>query len=719
MFIRGVLTIPIVLLIALVVGSFFVVRDLNVAHRKTQLTFGTIAEPDTLNPILSTTTAASAVENFVFNGLVKRDENLRIVGDLAADFRITQTSTAFFESETEARAAVDKLLAAADRWEDMNLSSCRKAGSQVILEFADPHEQVVAGTSYEKTLLDILDGNLPRPVSVMTITFIPNAEFADGTKANVAAMRERLRALAESTEGAEIHEVLPISTSILSVSIIGDAQAFRDGLLEALAGRPKEDEEEAQQVGELFDQLDQALLNEPKITFTLRKGVRWHDGEAVTSADAAFTYRSILDPKYRSPRASSYWPVKFVRTPDPHTFEVVYRIPYGECLESWGMSLIPKHILEGKDPQWWADEYNIAPVGTGPFRFEEWKRNEYVRLKANPDYFRGSPNLPAVVFRVLPDPFVNQAAFEARGFDTYTLATYQVERYKSQPQRFHVFQRWGLGYVHIGWNLRKPMFADRRVRIALAHAIDVDRIVNSVYLGNARPSNGTFPQQMWYANKNLQPYAYDPDRARAMLAEAGWSDSDGDGWLDKDGKPFEFNLITNNGNTNRQLIQQLVQDDLKKVGIKVDTDLYEWAVFIGNYINTRQFDACILGWYLGYSHDLFQLWHSSQAEPPGLNQCGYVNPEVDRLLIEIRTTFNRDRIAKLCARLQKIIYRDQPYMFLVNAYASSALYRDLYVVRRPDQSGSWIVEPIRDTEAGYTIYAEWWAPQAAAPQIAP
>ena len=368
-----------------------------------------------------------------------------------------------------------------------------------------------------------------------------------------------------------IHEVLPIVDSLTSVSVYGNTEVFREALTQALAGKDTEEPPAG-----ILEYLDQTLLNEPTIAFKLRDDVRWQDGEPLTSADAAFTYRAIIDPTYRSPRAGDYWPIKRVETPDPLTFIVRYRTPYGDLVHSWQKTqILPAHILEGKDGQWWADNFNSTPIGTGPYRVVEWKRNEYVRLEANEDYFEGPPNLPSVVFRILPDPFVNQMAFEVRGFDTYTLAPYQVERYESQPERFNVYRNWSLGYVYIGWNMDNPLFKDRQVRVALAHAIDVDRIVKYVYRGDARRSKGTFPARMWYANQDIEPYPYDPEKARQMLAQAGWTDSYGDGWLDKDGKTFEFNLITNQGNVPRALIQILAQDDLKKIGIKVDIAVYE------------------------------------------------------------------------------------------------------------------------------------------------
>jgi peptide/nickel transport system substrate-binding protein len=169
----------------------------------------------------------------------------------------------------------------------------------------------------------------------------------------------------------------------------------------------------------------------------------------------------------------------------------------------------------------------------------------------------------------------------------------------------------------------------------------------------------------------------------------------------------------------RALIQMLVQDDLKKIGIKVNTAVYEWAVFITNYITTREFDACVLGWALYYNYDLHGIWHSSQADPPGMNSVSYKNPDVDRLLEKVRTTFDRDEITKLCGRIQELIYHDQPYLFCLEAKPTYALYNDLYMVRRPAPDGGWIVEPVRQTQQGHSFYMQWWASRSIAPQLMP
>ncbi len=702
MLVKRLLLVPMLLLTAWMVMALFVVNQANVAGKVEQLTLGSIGEPDDLNPIISSTTSAAEIEGFVFNGLLKYDEDINVVGDLARSYRLTQDSTAFFASGDQAAAALEKLNAAKASWAAMKLHSVRQEGPRLILHFEDP-AGIAAGTGYEEALFSILDRSEFLPVAAMTVSFDPQAEGAEGK-----TIRRRLRELAAGIPGVRIHEMTAIGESLLGISAVGDSARLKERLVSAL-----EDVK-----AEVLNCLDQALLNEPIITFEIRPNVRWQDDQPLTAGDAAFTYACLIDPQYRSPRASDYWPVKSVSAPDDLTFVVRYRYPFSECLSSWMMSLLPRHILQGRSSQWWADHYNSRPVGTGPYRVVEWKRNEFLRLTANPGYFEGPPNLPGVVYRILPDPFVNQIAFDAREFDVNGLRPYQVKRYE-RDHDFRTFRRWGLGYDYVGWNLQRPLFADRRVRLALAHAVDVDRIVKYIYRGYARPANGPFPFQMWYANKDLKPFAYDPQRAREMLAEAGWRDTDGDGVLDRDGRKFEFTAITNNGNTVRAAIQMLLQDDLKKIGVKVNTASYEWAVFIKNYVDTRQYDACILGWSLGYSYDQFQIWHSSQVEPPGLNFVSYRSRQADELLQDIRTTFDRKEIARLCARLQEVIYNDQPYLFLCFSEGTTALYRGKYVVRRPDGRGGWIVEPVRNTPAGPGYYQPWWAPRRVAPQLAP
>jgi ABC-type transport system substrate-binding protein len=251
------------------------------------------------------------------------------------------------------------------------------------------------------------------------------------------------------------------------------------------------------------------------------------------------------------------------------------------------------------------------------------------------------------------------------------------------------------------------MFQDAKVRRALAHAVNVPQMIEYILYGQGTQCTGIFPPQMWFANRSIKPYEYDPVKAKTLLAEAGWKPGP-DGVLQKDGKKFEFTLITNHPNEIRKDIATLVQSDLKKIGIKVDVQLYEWAVFIAQYINKQDFDACVLGWSLSLDYDQYQLWHSSQAAGERLNFVSYKSKEVDRLLVLARSEFDEEKAKKYCHDLQRIIYEDQPYLFLDVPKSTGAMHRGSFRVKRPDGKGGWIDEPIRSTKLGFRMYQDWW-----------
>ncbi len=461
-----------------------------------------------------------------------------------------------------------------------------------------------------------------------------------------------------------------------------------------------------------FDR-DWPARDEPLITFHLRHGVKWQDGQPFSSADVKFTYDSLMFEKNASPRRSTFELIKYVQTPDDYTVQVRYKEPYSPCLYSWEMEILPKHLLADEpdlrhlSP---GNRFNQFPIGTGAFKMETWATNQYISLVRNDDYWEGKPHLPRIVYRVIPDPTVSQLEFETGGFDYTGLDPYEVARFLKDP-KYTIFRGPSNSYNYIGWNLKNPLFADKRVRKALAHAIDVQAIIKYVMYGNGQPCNGPFaPVTPWW-NPDIQPIPFDPGKAKQLLAEAGWTPGP-DGVLEKDGKRFHFTLITNNGVPVRKDIAVLTQQYLHNIGIEVEVIEYEWAVFIKQYIDARNFDACVLAWLNSYDQDLYEIFDSSQIpQPQSLNFVSYSNPEVDRLIRKARTEFDLKKVEQYTRQVSQLIYDDQPYLFLFYPESIAAMPKDTYYVERPaagEKEGTWIKEPIRRTKRGFTVYQKWW-----------
>ena len=401
------------------------------------------------------------------------------------------------------------------------------------------------------------------------------------------------------------------------------------------------------------------------ITFHLRRGVKWHDGHPFTSRDVLFTYMVTVDPKTPTAYAEDFKQVKKAEAPDPYTFRVTYAKPFAPALESWGASILPAHLLENKDIT--KSELARQPVGTGPYRFKEWLPGQQVVLESYHDYFEGRPYIDRYVYRIIPDSSTMYLELKSGGLDMMGLSPVQYQRQTNTPDflaRFNKYRYPASAYTYLGYNLRHPLFRDRRVRQAITSAINKEEIIQGVLFGMGQVAHGPYKPGTWAYNKDVKDFGYDPVRARRLLAEAGWKERNGDGILMKEGKPFSFTILTNQGNDLREKTALIIQQRLRDVGIEVKFRKIEWASFLKNFIDKGDFEAIILGWTIGQDPDLFDVWHSSKTGPKELNFVGYKNAEVDRLIEEGRGTFDKERRRRCYLRIQEILAEDQPYTFL-------------------------------------------------------
>ncbi|MFC1667347.1 peptide-binding protein [Candidatus Omnitrophota bacterium] len=402
-----------------------------------------------------------------------------------------------------------------------------------------------------------------------------------------------------------------------------------------------------------------------EIVFYLRRGVRWHDGEAFTATDVEFTYRSLLDPDVRTPYSGDFKMVKELEIIDDYTVRVLYKEPFSPGLSSWGMNIMPKHLLEEED----LNNVGFArqPIGTGPYRFKLWKTGEKVELISNHDYFEGRPYIERYIYRIIPDQATLFLELRVEGVDYVSLTPLQAQRQTETRffrENFQKFRFPSFGYTYLGYNLNDTRFQDLNVRQAINYAVDKDEIIRGVLLGLGRVATGPFIPESWAYNKEVEPTNYDPQKARMLLRESGWQDQDGDGILEKNGLRFSFTIVTNQGNEQRRMVAEIIQKRLKDVGIEVKIKIIEWSAFVSEFIDKRRFDAVLLGWGLSLDPDMYDIWHSSKTREGEFNFVGYSNAEVDSLLLEGRRVFDPQERARIYRRLHEILYEEQPYLFL-------------------------------------------------------
>ena len=419
-------------------------------------------------------------------------------------------------------------------------------------------------------------------------------------------------------------------------------------------------------LAESWEVLDGGLV----ILFHLRKGVKWHDGVLFTAKDVEFTYRKLVDPSVKTPYSGDFERIEKLEVVDDYTVKVIYKEPFSPALSSWGMWIMPEHILKNEDLN--RTSFARHPIGTGPYKFKTWKTGEKIELVSNHEYFEGRPFIDRYIYRVIPDDATIFLELQTRGVDWTGLSPLQYIRQTSNNffrANYNKFKYPSFGFTYMAYNLADPKFQDVRVRQAFNYAVNKKEIIDTIFFGLARVTTGPYMMDSWAYNKDVPSVPYDPAKARVLLAEAGWNDADGDGWLDKDGKPFEFTLIVNQGNAERSRCAEMVQKYMKDVGIKVKIRVLEWSALINDFINKKRFEAVLMGWFLSRDPDNYDIWHSSKTREGEFNFIGYKNPEVDRLLEEGRRTFDQAKRQAAYHKVHEIIYSEQPYLFLYSAEA--------------------------------------------------
>lgn len=486
-------------------------------------------------------------------------------------------------------------------------------------------------------------------------------------------------------------------------------------------------------------------ISDDKLTYTfrLRDDVTFSDGTPLTAHDVVFSMKAIKHPRVDAPHARNYFQsVRDAVAVDDHTVrfdlkEVYFRntIVLGSILTMPRHHYDPENLLDGisvadlddypsLDPEREArarrfarsfnQDFRWRPLGPGPFVLRDpdtdYVTGQKLVLHHRADYW--APNDPRLddayvdrlLYRIINDREAALVALKNGDLDEYPLTPLQWRFNRTNARftdRFETNVNLGLGFSYIGWNQRNPILADARVRRALSHFVDKQNLVDKVLHGLGVPVESPIYVRRPEYNDRLEPYPYDPARGRALLAEAGWTDSDGDGVLDKeiDGErvPLRIEIISNSGNDIRLAVGLAVIDWFKRAGIDASYRALDWSILLDRVRHQRDFDGVILGWTASVVvPDSYQIWHSSQDVDGGSNYIGFHHDEVDRILEEYRREFDPERRKQLYDRFQEILYAEQPYTFLFTGKAVNAWDPRFRGV-------SWY-------PSGGTDRHEWWVP---------
>ncbi|HET6232849.1 MAG TPA: ABC transporter substrate-binding protein [Longimicrobiaceae bacterium] len=409
-----------------------------------------------------------------------------------------------------------------------------------------------------------------------------------------------------------------------------------------------------------------------ELTFHLRGDVYWQDGVKTTAQDLKFAYDMAKDPKTAYPNSNFFTHYGTAEAPDSFTFKVRLT-PHAEFMDPWRTFFaVPRHILQGTKPEEMKNHPfgTKAPVGNGPFRFVSHAQGQQWVFEANPRYPKelgGRPYLDRLVYRVIPEPATNLNELLSGNVDYYiNPPAEQTPRIKSSAAaRLETFP--DRSFTIIAWNERRPFFKDARVRRALTMAINRQAIIDGVLYGYGTLAASTVPPFYWqYDPQAGADLKYDPEGAKRLLAQAGWTDRNGDGTIeDASGRPFRFTMKSNQGNQIRADIAVRAQSDLRKVGIDVQPQIVEWGTLLDQLQtpSRRDFDAVAIGWTTEFRIDDTDLFSCRKMGGP-FQWVGYCDPQVDRMLDTLQTIPSRAAAKPVWEQYQRKIAADVPFTFI-------------------------------------------------------
>lgn len=406
-------------------------------------------------------------------------------------------------------------------------------------------------------------------------------------------------------------------------------------------------------------------LTDEGVTFHLRQGVTWHDGRPVTAEDVKFTFDRAKDPATGAGIiAANLGMVKSATVVDPQTIRFEFVAPHAQALEDFWWAPVPKHLLESVPAAQMAQApFNQKPVGSGPFRFVSWEQGQTMTVEANPAFpaaLGGRPRLDRVTFRVIPEATIRLTELVSGSIQAdLFIPPSQAQQLESQGG-VEILKSPSRSFVYMGWNNEREPFRDAAVRRALAMATDRDKIIEALLFKYGEPVGSLIPPFSPLAPE-LQPIPFDAAGAKALLAQAGWTDGNGDGILDKGGRPLRFTLLTNASNQLLQDVATVIQQQLKAVGADAQIRTLEFQTLLQQH-RARDYEAVLANWSWDYFRPdptpLFSCAEARKESSP--NRAGYCNPQADQLMEAGLREADAGRAKSTWAEYSRIVQQDQP-----------------------------------------------------------
>ena len=440
-------------------------------------------------------------------------------------------------------------------------------------------------------------------------------------------------------------------------------------------------------------------------TFHLNPKATFSDGTPVRASDVLFTLKKIVDPASEAAQIAGGFEkldLAATRVVDDHTIVVGFKeVQAPQIVRFNDVLTLPEHAYaQGDFRGGWAER----AVSCGPYALVRRVPGKEIVLQRRKDWWGPPVYIDTVLLKIITDDKTAWGAVQRGDIDETYISSdvWQMESRRPELQKIIDFRRfYMLTYNFVAWSNRHPILGDRRVRRALAMCIDLQSIINNLYHGTARAMNGPFTPDEFAYNPDVPVIQYNPLEAQRTLNSLGWVDTDHDGILDKDGKPFKFDMIIPGGNAASSPFAQLFQSELKKIGVQMNIVSLDTGAFMQR-VTGGNFESADLAWDLDPDPDPFALFHSSQFPPAGQNIVFYSNPEADRLIEGERRELDLKKRIPIFRKLHEVLANDQPYTWTLQVSWKWAVNKRL---RNVNESKGWGLNLWYPGELG------WWIPK--------